>query len=726
LRIVRDALAHIADADLGSVIGASALYEDMAAELVDSGVLGRELQDTINGLAGLDRQIAAVVFLIERLDRSSPLTDIGVRPTAAHIADLLVTDITAGNADFRTRVATTLEALRDRNILMRNDDEYGLETTEGRAWRTEYDQQAVRFRNDATALVEARQKAIEEAIAKVRSLVPRVAQGVAQRDLDYRYGVTAPTVGEKIAVWVRTEWDASLATVETAARGAGPDDPVIHLFVPRPSGDAITEALVQREAAARTLDRRPPDQSGPAVAARQAMETRRVEAARSVTRLIEGVVNAAIVMLGGGTRVDGNALDERVRAAAGKAATRQFPRFKAADHAGWSTVWTRAREGAAKPFEAVGHQGDPAQHAVCTRVLTVIDAGASGTHVRNTLAARPYGWPRDAVDASLATLVRANILTVTKNGSPVAIAQLGQNDVGQAQFKPQTVVISNEDRVALRTLFLKADVNCKPNQEEAGADEFIKAVRQLAAGAGGPAPLPAPPPLNDIEVAAAKVGPELLKALLDLSALLTPRLEHWKTLKKTADERLPAWNEALSLARYAADLPACADAIAQLNAIEAQRSLLDPACPVNVLRTNLANALRNAVQDRHARAHRAAQLGQTRIQAAPAWSAVSPTDQAAYLAEVPVPPVPEVATVAELVRSLRDRNLQGWQDLIDATAGRADAVIAKVATAAEPQARGVKIDRYVVVHTVEDVETWIATQRDRLIVALARGPARIE
>jgi hypothetical protein len=323
-------------------------------------------------------------------------------------------------------------------------------------------------------------------------------------------------------------------------------------------------------------------------------------------------------------------------------------------------------------------------------------------------------------------LVRANILTVTKNGSPVAIAQLGQNDVGQAQFKPQTVVISNEDRVALRTLFLKADVNCKPNQEEAGADEFIKAVRQLAAGAGGPAPLPAPPPLNDIEVAAAKVGPELLKALLDLSALLTPRLEHWKTLKKTADERLPAWNEALSLARYAADLPACADAIAQLNAIEAQRSLLDPACPVNVLRTNLANALRNAVQDRHARAHRAAQLGQTRIQAAPAWSAVSPTDQAAYLAEVPVPPVPEVATVAELVRSLRDRNLQGWQDLIDATAGRADAVIAKVATAAEPQARGVKIDRSVVVHTVEDVETWIATQRDRLIVALARGPARIE
>src|SRR5690606_26533764 len=98
LRILHDALRGIADRDLGAVITADVLFDALAPDLANSGVLPNELNNRIRALQdGTDRgrlrhRIAGLVFLIQRM-RSADAVDTGLRATARTLADLLVDDV---------------------------------------------------------------------------------------------------------------------------------------------------------------------------------------------------------------------------------------------------------------------------------------------------------------------------------------------------------------------------------------------------------------------------------------------------------------------------------------------------------------------------------------------------------------------------------------------------------------------------------------------------------
>ena len=728
LRIVRDALDDIKDADHATTIAADALYEELAANLVDTGVLARETQEAIAGLDGLKRRAAAAVFLTGRLDRSTPATDIGVRPTASHVGDLLVTDLEGDSTAFRSEVKAVLEALRDAGTLMRTGDEYALETTEGREWRLTLGRERITLRNDPVATTSKRLEAVRVAVTRAGQSVKSVAQGSEQRTIDYRYDTILPVADDKIVVWVRGAWDVATGDFKSSARAAGQDSPIVHVLVPNPDGEALQNAIIDREASIATLGKMPAGASPAAAEARKSTETLRDEAAREVTRIVDGLVSRAIVAVGGGTTVSGETFADRVRDAGSRAAVRQFHRFAPASQAKWVDAYKAAVTGVAEPLASVGHTGPAEGHPVCKEVLGRVGTGASGTQVRNALKAPPYGWPQDAIDAALTALVRAGILSATISGETKGHADLAQNRIGTAQFRRVSVVMDGPKRLALRTLYARIDLPCAPGQEEDGAKAFLDKMTDLARSAGGDAPLPPVPTSPAVEAALAQSDPERLQALLDTQDDLGTTIHAWRAAGALAAERVPAWHNAVALEPHARTVPTLAEAVARLDAIRAQRSLLDPHLPLDVVVQELAGDLREALTVAHAAVEAAATGARATVVSSPVWQALPEADRDAILAEanLDAPAAPSVTTPGAVARALQARPLAGWSDLAQALPTRAADALKRAAKAAAPKATRVAIDRHEVLRNEAEVEEWITRQWERLNAAVAHGPAIID
>ncbi|MFH1530449.1 MAG: BREX system P-loop protein BrxC, partial [Pseudomonadota bacterium] len=96
LRIIHDAVARLSDKELGAVVPGDDLFDALAPEMVNTGVLLRELNERIINLSKdgteasrLARRVSGLVFLVSKLPRQDGV-DIGVRATKEHLADLLV------------------------------------------------------------------------------------------------------------------------------------------------------------------------------------------------------------------------------------------------------------------------------------------------------------------------------------------------------------------------------------------------------------------------------------------------------------------------------------------------------------------------------------------------------------------------------------------------------------------------------------------------------------
>ena len=135
LRIVYDAIRRTAGDPVGTVVPADFLFEELSANLLQSGVLLREIHEAIVGQddrtpgGALKSRLCALVFLIRKLPREAGV-DSGVRATADTLADLLVQDLAGDGAALRGRLPALLDELAAAGTLMKLDDEYSLQTRE--------------------------------------------------------------------------------------------------------------------------------------------------------------------------------------------------------------------------------------------------------------------------------------------------------------------------------------------------------------------------------------------------------------------------------------------------------------------------------------------------------------------------------------------------------------------------------------------------------------------
>jgi hypothetical protein len=735
LRIIHDAVAKISDRPLGVVVPGDELYEELAPEMVNTGVLLRELNERIINLAKggspegkLARRICGLVFLIGRLPRD-PGADIGVRANQEHIADLLIDDLAADNGKFRNSVAESLEKLAKDGVLMKVGDDYRLQTKEGSEWDREFKTRRAKLAND-DADVQLRRDALLYAEADRIIRAQKIPQGAAKesRQLSISRAEIPPEVtGENIPVWVRDQWSASEKELLDAARTAGSDNPILYVFIPKQSPDDLRRLVIDADAAQQTLDAKGTPSGAEGLEARQSLTSRRDLAVQQRDELIKQVVANAKVFQGGGSELLQSTLAEKIVEGANASKVRLFPRFKEADATGsaWESVIKRARDGADQPFQPVGYTGNTEQHPVCQQVLSTVGAGKTGADIRKTLRKSPFGWPQDAIDAALIALHRSQSITATLNGVPVALGQLDQNKISKSEFRVERATLTVSDRLAIRKLFSRL-VACKTGEETARAPEFLSALIALASQTNGPPPLPAAPTTTDLDDLRKSSGNEQLAAILKEASKIEKLIDEWTKAKDLAAQRKPQWDVLERLAKHANGIPGAAQQVAQVDAIRNERLLLEPTDPVAPVRSALAELLRRTAGELNTANQTAYAAAIASLNEGSTWSAIPESERKRIAADVGLTAPPKIDTSSDeaLLASLDSKSLATLRAEADAVSGRMQRALELAARYLEPKVQTIRLER-TTLRSPEDVREWLDRQEQTLLTAVEAGPVMV-
>ena len=89
-----------------------------------------------------------------------------------------------------------------------------------------------------------------------------------------------------------------------------------------------------------------------------------------------------------------------------------------------------------------------------------------------------------------------------------------------------------------------------------------------------------------------------------------------------------------------------------------------------------------------------------------------------------LPSAPNVQDDEALANALEGRSLRGWRDGLDAVRERQAKAAEHAARKAEPSVQTITLER-ATLRTADDVEAWAGRQKQKLLDAIARGPALV-
>ncbi len=728
LRIIHDAITKIADRSISSVIPGDELFEALAPEMVNTGVLPREINERIIRLKQdgdqLAYRICGLVFLIGKLKQVSG-SDVGLRSIKEHIADLLVDDLKADNGKLRSKVEEKLLELTAQGVLMQLRDEYRLQTREGTEWDREFRNRQTKLRNDDTTIQFHRETLLYAESDKVIRQI-RINQGaskVARELVAFREQTMPSSQGGIIPVWIRDAWASSEKDMTEAARAASFSSAVVFVFIPKKSADDLTRLIVEAESARQALSAQgnPTTQEGQD--ARQSMQSRLARSEAELNRLVSEILETAKVFQGGGNEVIGIMLQDKIRTAAEDALKRLFPRFKEGDSGAWEAVLRRVKEGADQPFQPLGHTDAMERHPVCQQVLQMIGSGKIGTDIRRELKADPFGWPQDAIDAALIGLHRSQLVSAALNSAPVQLGQLDQTKISKTEFRVEHVTLSIQDRLKLRQLFSKLQITCRGGEELAKAGEFLAKLIELAKAAGGEAPLSPIPDSNNIQDTIRLIGNEQLAAIRAKSDELDTLITKWSGLRDLALQRRPLWEMTERLLKQARGLSDAQEQAKEFQAIQEKRLLLEPTDPITHILKGLAKLLRENVLVVHTKHEDVLKKRMAELNVTEVWQKISISDRQKILSEVDLNALlkPEISTDENLVTYLDGKPLSTLRAEVDAIQGRAIRAIELAAKILEPKVLPFTLER-TTLRTEADVSAWAERQKSKLIEAVKKGP----
>jgi len=730
LRIVYDAIRATAEDPLGTVVPADFLFDEISANLLQSGVLLREINETIASQddgspdGRLKSRVCALVFLIRKLPREAGV-DIGVRATPEVLADLLVEDLAKDGAALRSQLPKLLDELVAAGTLMKLEDEYSLQTRESSEWEAEFRNRLTKLVNDPARMSSKRAQllgaAVQGAIGSVKLLHGKCKE---PRKLALHFGAEPPpATTHEIPVWVRDGWGADEKSVIADARASGPDSPIIHVFIPKSRAEALARVIAAQSAAKETLEYKGVPSTPEGIEARQGMETRLTEANNSLRALVAEIVDGAKVYQGGGSERLETTLRDKIVEAANASLDRLFYEFKDADDHRWSKVIERARKGAEHPLEVLGYTGKTEDHPVCSAVLSFVGSGKKGKDVRAHFSDPPYGWSRDAIDAALISLFGTGHLRATLNGTPLKPGQLDQAKISSTDFRVESATIDTRQRLKVRKLFTTAGVACKPNEETAAASAFLNKLRDLATRAGGEAPLPEPPDTSHLQDLQALAGNEQLVGILNRHDELMQNIEDWTKARDLAEKRMPVYQRLLALARHADGLKAVREVQPQIDAIAANRSLLDATDPLPDLTKALADALRTALAEAEKHYMEVFDQELERLESAESWQKIEPSDRDRILRGLNITRISKDATGTEeeVLESLERISLESWRTRTAALPQLFAEARIQADKLVEPKIHHVKLGS-ATLHTPEEVEAWIEKTEQELLEQLKQGP----
>lgn len=734
LRIAHEALREVADEPVGHVVPGDFMFFQQQTAMVQQGILSREVSDRITKLRAdgsregeLKARICGLVFLIRRMSREHGF-DTGLRANEEMLADLLVGNLANDGAKIRHDLPTVLKDLIDSSVLLHDGQEYNLQTRESAEWDDLFRTQVSKVRQDVTLVVHERRARLRAMVEAALKPI-RLQQGVTKtpRELLFHFGSEAPERAEQsVPVWVRDGWEADVKQVQGRAREAGPDSPMLFVWLPQLRDDVLRENFIRMKAAQAVLEIKGEPTTRAAEEARDAMKARRADAEREVEKILKDVLAEAKAFKGGGVELHALELLDKVSDGANDALKRLFPRFDEADQKGWDVAANRARQGDDSPLNAIGWKGATEEHPVCREILHHIGAGKEGRHILAHFQRPPYGWDKDAVHGALVCLCACGRLLTndSKTGEALAAKQLDHPRIAKATFRSESVTLSAKDKIALKGLFQSLGVHCRPEDDlNLKAREYLEKLLDHGRAAGGEAPLPPRPNTAEVEDLKRLSGNEQLAEILKKLSSLKLLAGEWKQQAELAEKRLVLWRRLERLLACGRELDALQPVRDSAQAIVRDRLLLEATDHVTPQIQKATDTLRSALTERRQRYAEAREWEVRRLESAGVWQKLTPAQREQLLSATPVPDADNtpVGTEEELTAALSATPLHQWNDRTDALAGRVERLLAEAARLLEPKAQRVSLPSATIRNEAE-LDAWLAQARSAIETQLKEGP----
>jgi hypothetical protein len=270
-------------------------------------------------------------------------------------------------------------------------------------------------------------------------------------------------------------------------------------------------------------------------------------------------------------------------------------------------------------------------------------------------------------------------------------------------------------RLAVKGLLTAAEIPFEPGQEGAQVAALLQRMKDLAARAGGPPPLPDAPGTDHIDALAVLAGNQRFRAVGDDHERLNQDLDRWRAADHQREKRESSWNELQRLYRHAEGLPVAATLAPAISAIREGRQLLDDPDPTAPLLADLSAALRAELASRAVQLATAQEAAVADLVSWNDWDRLDPGDQETILAEAQlvVGESPDVSTDAALLQALDSASLAAWLDRISLVPGRRDQARQRAATRIEPESVTVALPSATVKST-NDLQLYLEEVRARV------------
>lgn len=728
LRVVHEANREFAQKPVGHTVPADFIFDQLSTQLVTLGELPRRFQEIIQEQktkpdGEFRSRVCALIYLMNKVP-SEAGNDLGVRANEEQVADLLISDIDAGGAEIRSKLPATLEALVQDGVLIKLDEGYNLQTTEGAVWQNEFERHLAQLNSDTSRISNERNNRLQAHVNKeLGSLTVLHGAAKARRPVRIHHGMTPPEpTSDGILLWVRSGWSEPRDQVLNHIRSLPSDDTTLFLFIPEVNGEQLKSALTESLAAESTLTAKGIPSTPEGLEAREAMESRSRSAKTKVESLLNKITKNTELYLAGGESCSIITLPEAVQDAAQSVLTNVYPKFSDADSSEWSKVLKLAKEGNKGALSKTGHQDDPETHPVARTIIHSIGASKRGSELRKEFAAAPYGWEQDAVDATLATLLLTGHLNANYQGTTVT-EKSDQRTLGSATYSQESVVISLKETMALKKFMHAHGVVAGKDDVAEKAKHFVTHMIQLANSAGGEAPLPAKPSHPALIELAGQAGNSLIKGILDRKEILEGDISGWQTSEQLISERLPLWTDAQALATELSQHPQAEKWQAELNAIQEARTLLNEQDPITPLRLTMTEAARTELNSRYATYQKQRTEALTSIQQNEKWSALSAEEQERKLQQAGAGEnsSPEVSDTKAILQALHSCSFRAWNNRIDALSAQFSNALSTYLKELEPKAQRVTLPSTTLT-TEADLDAWLAATKADLTKALEKGP----
>ena len=737
LRVVHEATKVTAERTLGYVVPADYIYDQIATKLLNSGVIGKDIYETISRLKGgdadqiLQGRILALILLISKLPTD---IDYGIAATADTLSDLLLENLKAGKHELRALVPKLLTKLVGDGLVMPMQtaagEEYRLQTIESQSWYDMYRQQKNELKTNTQKLQFFRSQEIQQYVRKQVALA-RITQGkVAEpRTINLEFGSDLPSdVDKKLYALAPEDTEKNF---NDTVRGADPDAATIYIYVPTSNRSDLLNAIVELKAAETTLDVRGTAKTDAGKEACAAMEYRFREAERTKKTLLKEIFDRIQVKLAGGQEIEGDSLAEQIQNAGVLACERLYRKFKMADNKGWAKVYDRASKQAdANALEAIQHNDDADKHPVCAEVKRYIGVMKTGREIIDNFKNAPYGWGKDTIEGALFAMLAAGVLKASDAQEKAVDAKnLDRSSVTQTKFRPENVTLSKVQIIKVRGLInalLPEDQNCNTGEEQTKLPLAIAHAKQIARSAGGEAPLPLSPSVSVLTKLEMYSGNDQLQQAFDHKSDIEAQFLQWQDQAALVISRNTQWHELTIAMRHCRDLVINSELEKQQQAIMQNRSLLVEPNPIAPLLRQASSALRDAITNKLTEYEAEFHACMRDLTDDSNFLQLDNAKQQKLLANRNLANVPQVdlSSGAAIDDCLEEVSFEQWSDRIAALPGRFELVRKDAVSFLTPQVVYYKVNKPTI-KSEDDLQAWLKETEQQLREQLANGPVTI-